>query len=377
MNLQDMPIEESNTRYVPPGRNAPNAPQGSGPQIAAGPSSKPTLLQRLIPSRFRSSNSTPAPNSAQYAPHQNAQVPSRPQQQPQYQPQQAQPQTAQAPVAKSIQQQPAAVQPAQPSPLPNAALAAQAARQGISPEPALMNEAEADAVAANESLDDLNLDKPVATAQAQPEQAAEAAPAESPFSGLTLSANEGEVIPPAANRSIPETPSAAPVPTVAAPAAPTITAAPVAKEIPAAPTAEPQHAVVKEEVPEAQDEQSRQLRNLAPRRDLKGLKGFCIVALKDKRQLIEAQPDFRSDFGNKTFIFCSSEAKEAFDADPEAYIPAASGRDVVKLAIGSASAEGSLDHAVWYKGKLYLFSSAASRELFIESPSQFAAHAAK
>lgn len=369
MNLQDMPIEQSNARYVPPGRNAPNAPQGSGPQIIAAAPSKPSLLQRMIPSRFRSSNSSQAPASTQ---NQNSQNQSRPQYQPQNQPQSAQPQTAQAPVAKPIQQQPAAVQPAQPSPLPPATAASQPVRQGIAPEPVLMNEAEADAVAANEKLDDLNLDKPVATALAQPQEQVETKPAESPFSGLTLSANEAEASQSVVAPAIPEPATAVPAPSIATPAAPAISAAPVEKENPAAPAVEPQHPVVTEEIPEPQDEQSRQLRNLAARRDLKGLKGFCIVALKDKRQLIEAQPEFRSDFGNKTFSFSSSEAKAAFDDEPEAYIPAASGQDVVKLALGSVTAEGSLDHAVWYKGKLYLFSSAASRELFIESPSQFA-----
>lgn len=102
-----------------------------------------------------------------------------------------------------------------------------------------------------------------------------------------------------------------------------------------------------------------------------GLKGICPVALKDSRKLLDAQPDIKSEYNGKTYTFSSFESKKAFDENPRKYAPAGGGNDVVKQTSGEAGVAGTLEHAAWYRGRLYLFSSADSRHEFIETPSKF------
>ena len=77
-------------------------------------------------------------------------------------------------------------------------------------------------------------------------------------------------------------------------------------------------------------------------------------------------------FNSKTYYLSSSEAVSAFHADPAKYAPAARGCDVIQQAITGEELEGSLDYAVWYKGRLYLFTSAETMDTFVSSPSSHA-----
>jgi YHS domain-containing protein len=156
-------------------------------------------------------------------------------------------------------------------------------------------------------------------------------------------------------------PNTKPVPGSATPIAPTTPA--VSAATPAAPAASTATAEKKE------SEKKEPEKSVAAGQ--KGFKGFCPVVLKDERKLIEARPQYRSEFRGKTYTFSSIEAKEAFEDDPEKYAPAGDGKDVVRLAGGEEDIEGSLEHAAWYRGKLYLFSSAASRREFVEAPAKF------
>ena len=46
-------------------------------------------------------------------------------------------------------------------------------------------------------------------------------------------------------------------------------------------------------------------------------------------------------------------------------------KDIVRVAAGEEDTEGSLDHAVWYKGRLYLFTGAESRAKFMSDVHQY------
>ena len=120
------------------------------------------------------------------------------------------------------------------------------------------------------------------------------------------------------------------------------------------------------------DRTQAKLEMIAARKGLKGLKGFCPVALRDRRDLVDAQSEFRVVYNERTYYLSSSEAVRDFHLDPAKYAPAARGCDVIHLAITGEELEGSLDHAVWYKGRLYLFNSAETMETFVASPSSHA-----
>ncbi len=105
---------------------------------------------------------------------------------------------------------------------------------------------------------------------------------------------------------------------------------------------------------------------------MKGLKGFCPVTLRDERELKDAVGDFYASFRGQKFHFATQGAKEKFEADPTRYVPAAYGADVVVLIRDKDVAEGSLDYAAWFKGKLYLFSTEQTHEVFLEDPAKYA-----
>jgi YHS domain-containing protein len=112
------------------------------------------------------------------------------------------------------------------------------------------------------------------------------------------------------------------------------------------------------------------LKRIAERTELQGLKGFCPVALRDEHDLQNALPEHASLFKGRTYYFSSADAKATFDEQPEQYAPIAGGNDVVMLKT-KGTKEGSLDFAVWYKDRLYLFTSQKTLEQFIATPSEF------
>ena len=103
-------------------------------------------------------------------------------------------------------------------------------------------------------------------------------------------------------------------------------------------------------------------------REGSGLKGFCPVALRDQRGLVEVSDKFSTEFEGKRYLFSSAKALRAFMDTPERYAPANSGNDVIHLALTGEKSEGSLEYAVWYKGRLYLFTSAETMETFVAAP---------
>jgi len=104
---------------------------------------------------------------------------------------------------------------------------------------------------------------------------------------------------------------------------------------------------------------------------MKCFRGYCPVVLKDDRKLIEADADIKAEFRGRIYTFSSIEARETFEDNPRKYIPAGEGIDVVRQTAGDSGIEGTLEHAAWYRGRLYLFSSAESRREFVDAPSKF------
>lgn len=104
------------------------------------------------------------------------------------------------------------------------------------------------------------------------------------------------------------------------------------------------------------------------RRGQTGLKGFCPVMLRDQRELVDARPEFAIEFNGVTYFVSSAEALETFAADPVKYAPAAAGCDIIHRDLTGEELPGSLDHAVWYRGRLYMFATAETLETFVAAP---------
>lgn len=121
------------------------------------------------------------------------------------------------------------------------------------------------------------------------------------------------------------------------------------------------------------DEVTREkMLKIRERGGMKGLKGFCPVTLHDERELVDAKTEFHATYRGQKFHFASAEAKDKFEEDPSVYAPAAYGADVVALTRDKDVVEGSLDHAAWFKGRLYLFGTQDSHDAFVANPVQYA-----
>lgn len=115
----------------------------------------------------------------------------------------------------------------------------------------------------------------------------------------------------------------------------------------------------------------KKLALIASRGNIKGLKGFCPVALRDSRLLVDARPEFSSSYKSMNYQFASLENKLKFDREPAKYAPAAGGSDIVMLVDQQDDKEGTLDFASWYKGRLYLFSSKTNMNVFMKTPALY------
>jgi len=121
-----------------------------------------------------------------------------------------------------------------------------------------------------------------------------------------------------------------------------------------------------------QERRQFQQRQIQARPGQSGFKGFCPVALRERRELVESSDQFTSTFGLQTYKFSSAESKAAFDTDPARYAPAAGGSDVVVLVNSGEEQVGQLDYALWYRDRLYLFRSRETMTLFSKDPQRFA-----
>jgi YHS domain-containing protein len=126
------------------------------------------------------------------------------------------------------------------------------------------------------------------------------------------------------------------------------------------------------EDPTVDDSTASKMRRIIQRTDMKGLKGFCPVTLRDQRALADSRPEFVATYRGQKFYFASQDAQAKFEADAARYAPAAYGADVVVLTDAQDVVEGTLDHAAWFKGRLYLFGSQESHDKFVESPEKYA-----
>ncbi len=124
--------------------------------------------------------------------------------------------------------------------------------------------------------------------------------------------------------------------------------------------------------PKKEESRQTKMELISSRKELTGLKGFCSVSLRDSRDLVNVEDKFTALFNGKEYSFSSAEALDKFTADPGKYAPAIRGSDVIHLSLTGEEVEGSLDHAVWYKGRLYLFTTVETMETFVAAPSSHA-----
>ncbi len=126
------------------------------------------------------------------------------------------------------------------------------------------------------------------------------------------------------------------------------------------------------QLPRTVDEPAAEMHKVGERIGQHGMKGFCPVALREQRQLVDAVPVYSAIYQSKRYYFSSAEAQTRFEQAPQKYAPVAGGTDVVVQANSEQTVNGTLDFAVWYKDRLFLFSSPESAEAFSLNPHPYA-----
>ncbi|MDG2126567.1 MAG: hypothetical protein P8K08_01095 [Fuerstiella sp.] len=121
-----------------------------------------------------------------------------------------------------------------------------------------------------------------------------------------------------------------------------------------------------------QARREEQLYRISSRSGQAGFKGFCPVALRDRRELLDGRSEYSSKYGLRTYDFSSPEAQAAFEANPTRYAPAGAGSDVVLLVNTNEEVAGILDFSLWYRDRLYMFRSRETQAIFSGNPQRYA-----
>jgi protein disulfide-isomerase len=104
---------------------------------------------------------------------------------------------------------------------------------------------------------------------------------------------------------------------------------------------------------------------------VKGLDGYCPVTLVEKRIWRKGDVRFGAVHRGRTYLFGSEEAQKQFLANPDHFAPILSGLDAVQYSSNGRTVEGKRDFGVVYRGQVYLFENAASRDAFEKAPDRF------
>lgn len=103
-----------------------------------------------------------------------------------------------------------------------------------------------------------------------------------------------------------------------------------------------------------------------------GMSGYCPVSLRNEREMVGGVEAWEAEYKGVTYRFATPEALAEFHVDPEVYIPVAGGLDVVAVREGRDVTAGSLEHATWFRDRLYLFASSDSLARFQANARTFA-----
>jgi YHS domain-containing protein len=102
-----------------------------------------------------------------------------------------------------------------------------------------------------------------------------------------------------------------------------------------------------------------------------GLEGYCPVTLADRGAWVEGRAQWGARHRGRTYLFASAEQQKAFLADPDRYAPALSGDDPVLAFDAGKSTPGQRRYGVTYQSRTYLFSSTETRDAFAANPQRY------
>ncbi len=103
-----------------------------------------------------------------------------------------------------------------------------------------------------------------------------------------------------------------------------------------------------------------------------GLEGYCPVCIIDGKKWMKGSPDHEVTYDGITYRFPEEGAKKKFEADPAKYVPALGGDCIVCYAKAGKRVPGSVHHAAFHAGRLFLFPSDKEKKVFLDDAKKFA-----
>jgi len=102
-----------------------------------------------------------------------------------------------------------------------------------------------------------------------------------------------------------------------------------------------------------------------------GLEGYCPVTLAERGAWVEGRAQWGARHRGRTYLFASAEQQKSFLSDPDRYAPALSGDDPVLAFDAGKSTPGQRRYGVTYQSRTYLFSSTETRDAFAANPQRY------
>jgi YHS domain-containing protein len=102
------------------------------------------------------------------------------------------------------------------------------------------------------------------------------------------------------------------------------------------------------------------------------LEGYCPVSILEMRKWVKGDPALRIVYDGRTYLFANETGKKMFEANPAKYIPALGGDCVVALVKMGKRVPGDIRHAAFHDGRLFLFSNADTKKMFLGAPASYA-----
>ena len=103
-----------------------------------------------------------------------------------------------------------------------------------------------------------------------------------------------------------------------------------------------------------------------------GLEGYCPVTLLKKNKWVKGDRRYGVVHRGRAYLFTGLAEKEMFFADPDEFSPVLAGLDPVALSENGKANQGRRAHGVVYRQRVYLFSSEDNLSRFWEEPERFA-----
>ncbi len=102
------------------------------------------------------------------------------------------------------------------------------------------------------------------------------------------------------------------------------------------------------------------------------LGGYCPVTILEMRKWAKGNPAYQVVYDGHTYRFANEQGQKMFEANPAKYVPALGGDCVVAFVKMGKRLPGNIRYSAVHNGRLYLFSSAEAKKMFLADPASYA-----